>query len=71
VNQVAYVWVDDVRRTLKPTSDFHKAIWWALKKAGIVIALPQPDVHLDPPSRGKRESRGAERERNSRLTPTG
>jgi len=30
-------------------SDLNKAIWWALKDAGIRIAYPQLDLHLDPP----------------------
>ena len=30
-------------------SDLNRAIWWALKEAGIVVAFPQVDVHLDPP----------------------
>jgi len=55
VNYTVHVWIDDVRKTLRPSSDLHEAIWWALKKAGIVIAYPQLDVHLDPPSGGKSE----------------
>jgi len=53
VNYTTYVWIDDVRNTLRPASDLHEAIWWALKKAGIVIAYRQLDVHLDRPSGGK------------------
>ncbi len=55
VNYTAYVWIDDVGHTLRPASDLHEAIWRALKKAGIVIAFRQLDVHLDPPSGGKSE----------------
>ena len=55
VNYKTYVWIDDVRHTLRPASDLHEAIWWALKKAGIVIAFRQLDVHLDPPSGGRSE----------------
>ena len=29
-------------------SDLNKAIWWALKDAGLTIAFPQLDLHLDP-----------------------
>jgi len=53
INYTAHVWLDDVRQTLRPASDLHEAIRWALKKAGIVIAFPQLDVHLDPRSGGK------------------
>ena len=55
VNYTAHVWIDDVRHTLRPASDLHEAIWRALKKAGIVIAFRQLDVHLDRPSGGKSE----------------
>ena len=55
INYTAHVWIDDVRHTLKPASDLHEAIWWALKKAGIVIAFRQLDVHLDRPSGGRSE----------------
>jgi small-conductance mechanosensitive channel len=53
VNYAVHVWIDDVRHALTPASDLHEAIWKGLKQAGIVIALPQLDVHLDPPSAGK------------------
>jgi small-conductance mechanosensitive channel len=53
VNYAVYVWIDDVRHALKPASDLHEAVWKGLKQAGIVIAFPQLDVHLDPPSAGK------------------
>ena len=42
------VWIDDPWRTRRARSDLHEAIWWAFKEAGIVIAFPQLDVHLDP-----------------------
>ena len=32
VDYMVHVWIDDVRRTLRPASDLHEAIWWALKK---------------------------------------
>jgi potassium-dependent mechanosensitive channel len=30
-------------------SELREAIWWAFKRAGIVIAVPQLDVHMVPP----------------------
>ena len=59
VNYTAHVWIDDVRHTLRPASDLHEAIWSALKKAGIVIAYPQLDVHLDRLSGGKSKQGGS------------
>ena len=50
VRYTVHVWIDDVRHALKPASDLHEAIWKGLKHAGIAMALPQLDVHLDPPS---------------------
>ncbi len=50
VNYTVHVWIDDVGHTLRSASDLHEAIWWALKRAGITIAFPQLDVHLDPQS---------------------
>jgi small-conductance mechanosensitive channel len=55
VKYTTHVWIDDVRHTLRPASDLHESIWEALKRAGIVIAYPQLDVHLDPPSGGNSE----------------
>ena len=43
------VWIDDPWRLQLRLSELHEAIWWALKEAGITIAFPQVDVHLDPP----------------------
>lgn len=43
------VWADDPWRSASFRSEIHEAIWWALKDAGIVIAFPQLDLHLDPP----------------------
>jgi small-conductance mechanosensitive channel len=47
VNYQVYVWIEDPwnRRVIK--SELKEAVWWALKDAGIVIAFPQLDVHLD------------------------
>jgi len=41
------VWVDDPWTTLASRSALNEKIWWALKEAGITIAFPQMDVHLD------------------------
>ncbi|MDX1389570.1 MAG: mechanosensitive ion channel [Acidobacteriota bacterium] len=43
------VWIDDPWQRTRRLSDLHEAIWWALKDAGITIAFPQLDVHLDEP----------------------
>lgn len=32
----------------RPLSNPNVAIWWGLKDAGVTIAFPQQDVHLDP-----------------------
>jgi small-conductance mechanosensitive channel len=42
------VWVDDPWTVQRRRSDLHEAVWWALKDAGVVIAFPQLDVHVDP-----------------------
>jgi small-conductance mechanosensitive channel len=42
------VWTDDPWHSRRAQSELHEAVWWALKDAGIVIAFPQLDVHLDP-----------------------
>ncbi|MCH9651817.1 MAG: mechanosensitive ion channel [Deltaproteobacteria bacterium] len=43
----ASVWVDDPWLSRSGRSDLREAIWWAFKEAGITIAFPQLDVHLD------------------------
>jgi small-conductance mechanosensitive channel len=43
------VWMDDPWRVRRARSALNEAIWWALQEAGIVIAFPQLDLHLDPP----------------------
>jgi small-conductance mechanosensitive channel len=43
------VWIDDPWNVKRARSDLHTAIWDALKEAGVTIAFPQVDVHLDPP----------------------
>jgi potassium efflux system protein len=47
VNYQVFVWIEDpwTIKTLK--SHLNEAVWWALKDAGIEIAFPQLDVHLD------------------------
>lgn len=41
------VWFNDPWRRQARNSDLHEAIWWALKDAGVTIAFPRLDVHLD------------------------
>lgn len=49
VNFEVQVWIDDPWRARSAVSSLNEAIWWALKEAGITIAFPQVDVHIDPP----------------------
>ena len=49
VNFQVAVLVRDPWFTLRHRSNLNKKIWWALKEAGITIAFPQLDVHLDEP----------------------
>ncbi len=42
------VWAEDPWRARQILSHLNEAIWWGLKDAGITIAFPQMDVHLDP-----------------------
>lgn len=48
VNFEVSVWIDDPWHMRRARSDLNEAIWWGLKDAGIVIAFPQRDIHLDP-----------------------
>jgi small-conductance mechanosensitive channel len=48
VNFKVFVWSDEPWLARRLASDLNETIWWALKKAGIVIAFPQLDVHFDP-----------------------
>lgn len=41
------VWVDDPFRRSVGQSHLNTAVWFALKEAGITIAYPQLDLHLD------------------------
>ena len=43
------VWIEDPWASRRGRSDLREAIWWALKEAGITIAFPQLDLHLDEP----------------------
>jgi small-conductance mechanosensitive channel len=43
------VWMDDPWSVRRAKSQMNEAIWWALKEAGITIAFPQLDLHLDSP----------------------
>ena len=48
VNFKVFIWMRDPWLARRLVSELNEAIWWALKNAGIVIAFPQLDVHLDP-----------------------
>lgn len=41
------VWMQDPWQGNQAKSDLNEAIWFALQQAGIVIAFPQLDLHLD------------------------
>jgi small-conductance mechanosensitive channel len=41
------VWTSDPWATQEQRSILNEAIWWSLKEAGITIAFPQLDLHLD------------------------
>jgi small-conductance mechanosensitive channel len=42
------VWIEDPWSLRRAKSELNEAVWWAFKEAGIVIAFPQLDLHLDP-----------------------
>ena len=46
----ASVWVKDPFARSLSQSNLNEAIWFALKDAGITIAFPQLDIHLDNPA---------------------
>ncbi len=50
VNFTVSVWIDDPWNVAARRSELHTSVWWALKAAGITIAFPQLDVHVDNPS---------------------
>jgi potassium efflux system protein len=47
VNYTVHLWIENVNDSRGRKSDLHEAVWWALKDAGITIAYPQMDVHID------------------------
>ena len=47
VNFEVSVWINDPWRAPQARSDLMEAIWWGLQGAGITIAFPQLDLHLD------------------------
>ena len=47
VNFKIRVWIEDPWESPRRLSLLNDAIWWGLKKAGIVIAYPQLDMHFD------------------------
>jgi potassium efflux system protein len=42
------IWIDDPWELRVASSELHLTVWDACKQAGIVIAFPQLDLHLDP-----------------------
>ena len=46
------IWVENPFRAPGMRSQLNQAIWWGLKDAGIVIAFPQLDVHVQPQPKG-------------------
>jgi small-conductance mechanosensitive channel len=49
VNFEVQLWTHDPWSARVHLSQLNDAIWWTLKEAGITIAFPQLDVHLDRP----------------------
>ena len=47
VNYQVFLWIEDPWNSRLIKSKLNEAVWWALKAAGIEIAFPQLDVHLD------------------------
>jgi small-conductance mechanosensitive channel len=47
VNFEVSVWVKDPFKRAISQSKLNKAVWFGLKEAGITIAYPQLDLHLD------------------------
>jgi potassium efflux system protein len=48
VNYQVFIWAEDPWNMRVLKSQLNEAVWWGLKDAGIVIAFPQLDVHVDP-----------------------
>ncbi|HEY2896074.1 MAG TPA: mechanosensitive ion channel domain-containing protein [Gemmatimonadaceae bacterium] len=53
------VWSEDPWNARVTRSALNEAIWWAFKRAGIVIAYPQMDVHLVRPASSAGSALGA------------
>ena len=53
INYKVRVWIDDPWVSTAKRALLHQAIWRGLKEAGISIAFPQLDVHLDEPLKGQ------------------
>ena len=49
VDWAIHAWIKDPWDLPSATSDLLQAVWWAFREAGIVIAFPQMDVHVDRP----------------------
>ena len=49
VNFNIRIWIENPWKAERRQALLNDAIWWGLKKAGIVIAHPQLDVHFDEP----------------------
>jgi small-conductance mechanosensitive channel len=47
VNYQVFIWIEDPWNARSVKSKLNETVWWALKAAGIEIAFPQLDVHLD------------------------
>jgi small-conductance mechanosensitive channel len=47
VNYKISIWIENPWDSGLIKSELNESIWWALQKAGIVIAYPQLDVHFD------------------------
>lgn len=48
VNFEVRVWITDPWGATAMASSLNEAVWYALQEAGITIAFPQLDIHLDP-----------------------
>jgi small-conductance mechanosensitive channel len=47
VNYKISIWIENPWDSGPYKSDLNESIWWGLKDAGLVIAFPQLDIHLD------------------------
>ncbi|HZM00678.1 MAG TPA: mechanosensitive ion channel domain-containing protein [Planctomycetota bacterium] len=56
------VWIEDPWHARRRISQLNEAIWSSLREAGIAIAYPQLDLHLDPQALVALERRRAARE---------